>query len=179
MTKLKRAALVAALADKLLEKGSWSGETHLQKSIYLLQEMLHVPLDYEYVLYKHGPFSFELRDELAEMRANEVLTMVPQLRPYGPRLFTGDGAAQLRRRFPKTIQKYDAQLEYIAEEVGAEGVTALERLATAFWATANEHGSAAERAGFIHELKPHISINAAEKALERVQELQAAAPVAA
>ena len=179
MTKLKRAALVAALADKLCEQGSWCGETHLQKATYLFQEMLGVPLEYEYVLYKHGPFSFDLRDELTEMQATEILTVVPQPRPYGPRLFTGEGAEQLRRRFPRTIRKYDPQLQFIAEEVAAKGVTALERLATAYWVTVNVPGSTAERAKFMNELKPHITVDAADHDLERIQQIQAEAPLAA
>jgi hypothetical protein len=178
MTRLRRAAIVAALTDKLHEQGSWSGETHVQKATFLLQEMLGVPLGLDYVLYLHGPFSFDLRDELTEMRADEVLEIVPQPPPYGPRLYTGEGAQQLRERFPKTLRRYGPQLDFVAQEFGKKGVTALERLATAFWVTENMGGAAHERARSLHALKPHISIDAAERAIQAVDEMAAHAPVA-
>ena len=64
MTRLQRVAVLTKLTEKLHESGSWCGETHLQKAAYFLQELFNVLLVYEFILYKHGPFSFALRDEL-------------------------------------------------------------------------------------------------------------------
>lgn len=177
MTRLKRAAIVTALADALRDQGSWSGETHLQKATYLMQEMLGVPLEYDYVLYKHGPYSFDLHDELAEMRADDILEVISQHPPYGPKLESGEGAEQLRERFPNTLRKYERQVGFIAETLGNEGVIELEKLATGYWVKLNEGGSAEAQAQTLHELKPHISVAEAERALERVEEMEQAAPV--
>jgi hypothetical protein len=75
----------------------------------------------EFVLYHHGPFSFDLRDELTDLRASGVLEVVPQSRPYGPRLRTADRAEQLRRRFPKTLHQYSDQLDFVAQEWARRG----------------------------------------------------------
>ena len=83
MERLKRSALVIALIEQLRNKGSWCGETHIQKTIYFLQELLRVPLGFEFILYKHGPYSFDLSDELTAMRADELVELKLQ-QPYGP-----------------------------------------------------------------------------------------------
>lgn len=78
MDRLKRGAILVQLVRELRENGSWCGETHLQKGTYLLQELTKVPLGLEFILYKHGPFSFDLRDELTGLRADEVIALQPQ-----------------------------------------------------------------------------------------------------
>lgn len=179
MKRLRRAAVVSALTDGLRERGSWSGETHIQKTTYILQDLLGVPLELDYVLYKHGPYSFDLHDELAEMRADEILDVIPQPPPYGPKLVTGEGAEQLRERFPKTLKKYEPQITYVAERLGDQGVTSLEKLATALWVTKEEGGSVTARAKTLNALKPHISITAAERAVEQIDLMVNEAPVVA
>jgi hypothetical protein len=62
-----------------------------------------VPTGFKFTLYKYGPFSFDLRDKLTEMRSSGQLEMLVQPAPYGPQLDTGPGADQLRKRFPKTL----------------------------------------------------------------------------
>ena len=70
MESIKRQVILLSLIESMKDNGSWCGETHIQKSMYFLQTMFLVPTDFEYILYKHGPFSFELRDSLGDMRGN-------------------------------------------------------------------------------------------------------------
>src|SRR5712692_9118533 len=105
MRRLQRIVILADLASRLGKYGSWCGETHLQKATYFLQELGKVPLGYSFVLYKHGPFSFDLRDELTAMRADGLLELRPQP-PYGPSLVPTERASEFARRFPKTLGKY-------------------------------------------------------------------------
>jgi hypothetical protein len=166
------------LAELLRGRGSWVGETHLQKAIYLLQEMIGVPTGLTYTLYKHGPFSFELRQELGEMRADEILKLVPSDPPYGPRLIVDDGVEQLRERFPKTIKRYEQQMGFVADWVGDRGVVELERLATAFWVCQQlPDAGDLERAKEINRLKPHVPIEDALAAIEEIHDTEATAPV--
>jgi hypothetical protein len=60
MNRLQRAVVLLSLLERLKERGSWCGETHLQKSAYFLQDMLSAPLGFDFILYKHGPFAFDL-----------------------------------------------------------------------------------------------------------------------
>lgn len=178
MRRLRRAALVADLTDRLHAHESWAGETHLQKAVFLLQEMLGVPTEVEYELFKHGPFSFQLREELGEMRSEDILTLISQSPPYGPRFYTDDGTVQLREKFPKTLKKYEPQLEWVAEWMDSRGVVDLERLATAFWVTRElgEAESVDGRAQRLHQLKPHFSMDACIDAVREIDEMIASAP---
>src|ERR1044071_9771598 len=89
MEHLQRASLLVALNEQLRKAGSWAGETHMQKATYFLQEIMGVPLAFDFILYKHGPFSFELRDELTAMRAHGFVRLEPQY-PFGPTLMTAE-----------------------------------------------------------------------------------------
>jgi hypothetical protein len=170
MDRLKRAALLTKLVEELREQDSWCGETHVQKATYLLQELVKVPLEYDFMLYKHGPFSFDLRDEITSLRADELIVLEPQIPPYGPRINTTVGSHKIQEKFPTTLTKYKNQIEFVSIEVGNKGVAELERLATALFVAKREEPNATpkERAGMLCRLKPHISI---EGGLAAVQEV--------
>lgn len=174
MKRRQREAVVAALDAKLAARDSWCGETHLQKSVYFLQEMLGVPTGFPFILYKYGPFSGELRSELGSMRTDGFLELIPQPAPYGPKLHATPAAErQLVGRWPNTLRRYDSQLDFVADQLSGLGVGSLERLATALWVS-REMPQADEtaRAQRIHELKPHVSVDQARDALRRVSEME-------
>ena len=84
MDRLRNAALLTRLIEGLCSKGDWCGETHVQKTAFFVQELMGVPLGFRFILYKHGPFSFGLRDELTALRADGLLELEP--RTYGAQL---------------------------------------------------------------------------------------------
>jgi hypothetical protein len=172
MERLKKAAIITRLIDKLRERGSWCGETHIQKAMLFLQEMLRVPTDCDYVLYRHGPFSFDLRDELTGLRGDEIVKLEPQYPPYGPKIGVTDRARYVQRLFEKTLGEYEPRIAFVADQLGAKGVTELERLATAYWVTKESPGlSVADRAQRITELKSHINLAAACDAVTAVDKM--------
>lgn len=177
MNRLAQEAVLVGLTHRLHEHGSWCGETHLQKAAYLLHELLGVPFEFDFILYKHGPFSFELRDELSSMRGDRLLERVPQPPPYGPRVYTTDRGRELEDRFQRTMNRHGPQLDWLAAQLGERGVIELERLATALWVTRQMGRDAAvdDRAEALNELKPHVSVAAAAEAVEEIDRLLDAA----
>ncbi|MEW6381838.1 MAG: hypothetical protein AB1611_19865 [bacterium] len=171
MKRLQRAAILLSLAKNLKDHGSWCGETHIQKAAYFLQQMLGVPLGFEFTLYKHGPFSFDLNDEITAMRADALIRLQPQPYPYGPSLLPDEGSELLKDRFPKTLKRYDNQVKFIAEKLGSKKVTELECLATALYVTYEFDGDVETRARKINELKPHISVDEARSAAHKVDQI--------
>ena len=117
MSGLERDALLLDLIDQLRERGSWAGETHVQKATYFLQELTRVPLGFDFIMYKYGPYSFDLHDELTAMQANQLLGLKPQL-PYGPTLWPGEMSPVLKKRFRETIDRYQSEVRFIAEKLG-------------------------------------------------------------
>ena len=172
MKRLKRSAIVLSLIERLREKGSWCGETHIQKTTYFLQKLLKVPLKFKFILYKHGPYSFDLSDELMAMRADMIVKLKSQ-QPYGPSIVPGPTSEQLKRLFPKTLLKYESKVCFIANQLADYGVADLERIATAFF-IANESGISAPQqiAAKINKIKPHISTEQATHALKTESELK-------
>ncbi len=122
------------------------------------------------MLYKHGPYSFDLRDHLAAMRADRYLDVRPQLDPYGPSLLPTPRGNSLATR-SSVVGRHKDAIAWVARAVGKRRVSELERLATALYMTSQmPDATAADRAGRIHDLKPHVSY---QQALEAIEELEA------
>jgi hypothetical protein len=174
MNRLQKAAVLTELADQLHRQGSWCGETHLQKATYILQDLLCVPLEFCFMLYKHGPFSFDLRDELTALRADGLLEIRPQPYPYGPSLLPTVSSAQLRGRYLVTLGRYRQAVGFVARTFGGRGVSELERLATAWYVTREVQGAATveDRARRLHELKPHVAFIEAKEAVAEVGRIE-------
>jgi len=177
MKRRQRQAIILTLAGSMRDHGSWCGETHLQKAAYFIEELTQVPLELEFILYKHGPFSFELRDELTAMRADGLIEMCAKPYPYGPALLTTDSGKKMMARWPKTLNRHNESIEFVARQLGGLGVTELERLATALYVTKEKLGMNADvRAQRIHELKPHVSVEEAKVAIEAVDKMSKECP---
>jgi hypothetical protein len=173
MNRLAQEAVIVGLTRRLKEQGSWSGETHIQKAAYLLHALTGVRFDFDFIFYKHGPFSFELRDELSAMRADRLIDRETQSPRYGPRIFVTDRGIEIEQRFQRTMARYGEQLDWITSRLGDRGVMDLERLATALWVTRQmgEDTSIHERAEAVQELKPHVSVHTATEAVVEIDQL--------
>jgi len=171
MKEEQNRAVLLALIDSLHEEGSWCGETHIQKAAFFLKTLATVPIDFDFILYKHGPFSFDLHDELSVMRGYGLVDLEVSY-PYGPRIVSTEMGKSFQTRFPKTITQYEKHVGFIAEKLGSKGVVELERLATAYYLTLKTSGDSPEkRAKAIVELKPHISLESAKEAVFEVDEV--------
>jgi hypothetical protein len=156
----------------MLKRDSWCGETHIQKAIFFLQDLLKVDAGFEFILYRHGPFSFELRDELSSMQADDLLELTVRREGYGPRYVPTSFSNTYLERFPKTTARYMKQVTFVADELSDKGVAELERLATAFF-IANREGvrQIGRRAQRLVDLKPHISLSEARAACEQIDRM--------
>lgn len=166
MKRMQQDAVLLSLINEMKAKGSWCGETHIQKAAYFLQALMQVPMSFEFILYKHGPYSFDLNDEVTALRADRLLEYKTRL-PYGPSLFPTKEGQEFLIRYPKTLSKYAEKIQFIAEKIGTMGVADLERLATALFVTLNENENVKSREIRITELKPHIKIGEAAEAVKK------------
>jgi uncharacterized protein YwgA len=172
MSRKERYALLAALMKRLHDTGSWCGETHLQKAVFFVQELLQVPFDYNFRLYRHGPYSFDLRDELASMHADDALRLRAQAYPYGPTLEPTERGERLMDAFAGLVERHSRDLDFIAARLGSKDVKSLERIATGFLVSLQMRESTQnERAERLHELKPHITMPLALDAVRDVDRL--------
>ena len=167
MDRLQRASVLLALNEQLRAAGSWAGETHMQKATYFLQHLMGVPLAFDFILYKHGPFSFDLRDELTAMRAQGFLRLEPQY-PYGPTLVAGEKSELLKNTFRTMIEGYIPKIRFVSEKLASKTVTDLERTATALYVTLEGQTATTDRVRRLNQLKPHIAPEDAQAAVSEV-----------
>jgi hypothetical protein len=158
MKRGQRLALLTLLTREMRKRDSWCGETHIQKATFLLQELLGVDAGFDFILYRHGPFSFDLRDELSLMQADDLLELCMRQQGYGPTYVPTSFSEEFLERFPKTASRYSQRIEFIADELNNKGVAELERIATSFFIM-NREGitETEERAERLIALKPHIT----------------------
>ncbi len=174
MKRLQRAAVLVSLVETLDEHDSWCGGTHVQKACYFLQELLGVPLGFSFLLYKHGPYSFDLNDELSALRADEFLDLYVRNPQYGPSYCPGGLADKLKTNYPKTIGRFNERVQFVAETLGDKGVSDLERLATALYVRMNETEEldVDEAADTLTQYKPHIPKHVAVEAITAVDRIR-------
>ena len=171
MNERERRALVCLLVKEMGQTDSWPAETHIQKCVYFLQEMLKAPVGYDYIFYKHGPYSFDLRQELAVMRARFQLDLKSRY-PYGPSFILGSrGELNLG-----LVEKYNTAVRFVARELSVKTAGSLERLSTALYVKSkNAELTDEEAARRIHELKPHVKPPQATEAIDELNRLKEAA----
>jgi len=171
MNKFEKANLLVSLTESLRANGSWSGETHLQKAMYVLECVLGVPAGFEFILYKHGPFSFDLREEIGSLRAEGFFEWEVKSHGYGPSLKPGPMSDVLRRQFAGSVDAFKPKIEFVAAQLGKRNVADLERLTTAIFVTLNESTARESRATRINGLKRHVSLPEAENAVGEADQL--------
>ena len=179
MDRVRNGVVLTKLIEKLREQGSWCGETHLQKAAFFLQELMGVPTEFNFILYKHGPFSFDLRDELTALRADGLIEL--EARASGAKLVPTKRVTYVQGLYSKTVEQHESAIEFVADKLGNKNVGELERLGTAFYVTTRLMGAGAsieeraerieERAERIVALKPHVSQTEARRAVEAVDGL--------
>jgi uncharacterized protein YwgA len=137
---------------------SWCGETHIQKAIYLLQSAGEVDLGYGFVLYKHGPYSFDLATDIASLRSANVIEFAFPVQGYGPSVTLTTLAERIMQSAQLFVRQFATRINFIAEWFGSHDVRYLERIATAFYVKQQSpREDTAGLAARIMSLKPHIS----------------------
>ena len=109
MSPEKSNALIVELARQLRLRESWCGETHLQKTAYFLKELMKVPLSYDFILYKYGPYSFDLTEQINILRADDVFRLQPRGN-YGPTIVEGKHVSWLTGQHQEIIKRYQKKL---------------------------------------------------------------------
>lgn len=175
LNDMEKRALIVSLVEKMKNGGSWCGETHIQKCVYFLQQLLLVPMDYKYIMYKHGPYSFDLSDELAFLRGNAFLELRPRL-PYGPSLFPGKYDKILKDKYAAVIFQYTREVDFVVKKLADKTVKELEKISTTLYVKKEKQWvSEKDIVDQIMQLKPHIKRKDVDEALDYLKIIEKAA----
>lgn len=168
----RQAAILAAFVEKVRSAGLACGETLLQKGAFVMKELFGVPLSDEFRIHYYGPFSFQLRERLASMEADDIVRVRP--RDKGVTYEVGDRFEQLRSRYADAIEEAQPAIAFATERLARLGVKQLEPLATALFVTREAtETSVEERVQRLREIKQHIDEPSARKAVATVDEWMA------
>lgn len=165
MSTHEQYATCLRLVKALSERGSWCGETHIQKSSYVMQTLRMGEPVWDFVLYKHGPYSFDLHATIDELRQMDFLTFIVQP-PYGPQIRLSENGKSLLKKLDTKASEYNEDIEKAANLLADKGVQQLEKIGTALLLS-REYGDDDEDllAQKLNEVKPHISLQDAEQAV--------------
>jgi uncharacterized protein YwgA len=171
MSAPNQTSIVLYVIKALKANGSWCGETHVQKTLFLCQELFGVPSDFKFILYKHGPYSFQLSEHLQGLIADDLIH-VRSRPPYGPSLELSEDLSALYRAVASDFN-LSRKIDFMAAKLGRKGVADLERLATAVYVNEKHstHLSVERRAALLISLKPHVSSESARNAFLEVDQI--------
>ena len=131
MDRLSRAGHPHPLGERAACGRNWCGETHIQKAVYLLKPSWASPRTSGLFFYKHGPYSFDLANELTGLRGDQLLALEVEA-PYGPHLCADPASERLEVERKQMIARFADHLRYVAPVMGDRTIAQLERLGTAF-----------------------------------------------
>jgi len=156
-------ALILAMIEMLRAQGSRTGKTPIIKGLFLAKAVgLDVP--FELFLYKHGPYSTDIEDNLDQMKSYGAILVEPAFDGYGVRLTPGENADYVKHQAPLAADEL-ATLERVCRFIRHKNVSQLERLATAAWIRHEEAIEDTEEVAIrLNQLKPHISLPEAREA---------------
>ncbi len=170
MTTTLDMALIGAIVKSLKENGSWTGETHIQKACYIAKTTRNIPIGVDFILYKHGPYSFDLTKSLGHMFSRDVIQRDVHAGGYGPSYRVNEGFwLSLTRAVGAIFNPYRDELEFVCRELGPKNVAELERVATAVYVRLEQPEFRADRAAAgrrLIELKPHFSAQTAAEGFD-------------
>lgn len=163
MSKLRRHALLANLIEEMRGAKSWTGRTHIQKTLYVFQSFFDAEPDLRvpYLLYRHGPYSFGLDEDLAEMEFYGAIRR-EEHPPYGPRYELTGEAGVLRARYGAGLDDWLPALRFVAGRVATRPVRELEALCTLMHVATDSEESGRcphveAQIARVRELKPHLT----------------------
>ena len=167
-------ALVVLLAEKMEEKKQWFGKTALQKFIFLLQTIYHVPCGYQFSLYIHGPFCSDLMADLDYVNSLQGVSINFDSTANGYKISPGKAGEILKNKAEDFLTKYLGQINDMIEDFGSMRTRDLELRSTAVYIDRDirESDRNLSRKEFIQEIKsikPHFSEAEIECALTELE----------
>ena len=167
MDRVQQAALLTQFIHLWHHHGHRCGEAFLQKGVYLVQEWAAVPLGYDFLLYKHAPFSKGLQYELTALRADGLVRL--DLQEGLVQVALTPQASYLQSRYPAMLAQHRQAMDTLAARLKGTTLFELECMSTA-WYLKNRAGVSWDGlAEYLVSKKPHIALAEAYQAVKVIK----------
>jgi len=166
-SKLDRIALIAELIGRAPTS---LGRTALMKCLFFLKVLRNVPLPYNFRLYTYGPFDSDVLDDLRYAESlgavESRLVSFPGGRAYEYQ--RGPKAKELERQAGEFPARHKESINWVLNEFGNRTAVDLEVASTLVYvdralAEKNVRTTIAELARKVHDVKPHLALDAIER----------------
>ncbi|MCL4552880.1 MAG: hypothetical protein M1305_04925 [Candidatus Marsarchaeota archaeon] len=170
-----RYALITELACRYHESNHQLGKTHLQKMVYLLQEIWNVDCGYSFEIYTYGPFDAQLLTDLDFCEAIGAVQIQFRRNPYASYDITpGPEETATRRRGADFLSVSGPALDGAIEDFGRLSAKELELRATIVFVDreAKSGGIANRRSELVdtvRRLKPCFTVDHIDAALKDLE----------
>lgn len=161
----------AVLAYIVKEVGGTStlGKTALQKIVYLLQEIGHVPIGYKYFFYHHGPYSADLAGDIDFVSTLGGINVSYDSFINMYNITEGSKINTLLGKGSDFLEAYKAKIDRVISDFKGKKAKDLELLSTIVYSIgmAEEENSLSEKEliGQVSVLKPKFNTAQIEEAL--------------
>jgi len=124
----ERYAVVIKIVETLENRRRWCGKTMLQKLVYFLQEIAHIPIGYRFLLYYYGPYSKELNNDLYYLEFLNAIKITYSEGSY--QISLGEDRDFILKKGGGLLKKYRSQFKKIIDHFHNFDARTLELLAT-------------------------------------------------
>jgi hypothetical protein len=157
-------ALILAMIEELQRQGSRTGKTHIIKGLMLANAARSPQVPFSFFLYKHGPYSTDIVQNLEQMQSYGAITVEPAFDGYGVILKPSAMAEFVKSQAALSFAEAQG-IQRVCRFIRSKNVGQLERLATAVWIRSSlgiqEPEAVAQK---LNALKPHIPLTEAYQA---------------
>lgn len=165
MAQKDRYAIIRCIVDNLKAVG----KIRMQKLIYFLQWIFHVPFGYDYKMHYYGPYSDELNDDLIAMQMSNNLEIEAAPSGYGYHIIPGTEAVTTR---DKILGEYSENMSKCLNEFDKFSPNELEILSTLHFvkyiAGVSDEDKIIEKTSMLKPVFRKVAIKKAYKELESV-----------
>ena len=129
----ERYAIVLYTIKKWNEVKNTCNEKQLQKSLYVLESIDKEVIEYKFIVFKNNPYSYELRDDLGSMEAENLLE-VERLEPFGINVLLNHHGEELISFYSKfnNYRRIKDILDIIIQKLSKRTIIDIENTTRAF-----------------------------------------------
>ena len=134
---------------------------------------MNAPFEWIFVIYKFGPYSFDLAHLIGEIHSCRLVELMLQWW-FQPKIKVMRYGKDFYEDINELCYKYRKQIEFVKEELGSQNLSEIELLATGLYIISYEkvHDKTVEnRSRILNHLKSHIKLNDASTFIGEVDSL--------
>lgn len=152
----RKYGIIVELARRLETVSPQFGKTALQKMVYLLTTIYHVPCHYEHTIYTYGPYCAELAEDVEFVSAMGGVRLTEGNRG-GYKICLADNADWINDKAKDFLDQYQGEFGRLVSDFGRFTARELELRSTLIFLNKQDQLNRSNLAKGLMELKPHFT----------------------